>query len=317
MSSSPIIGRTVTLACCAICRDSALDILTYVPTLSPNINHPSHMKLPPALLSVNLADKMVAANRKVLASQTAVLAHQEAMDQQIEKLRVGAEKAFVDGKAAESLDAAKVLGFDFKLAEASALKAQNAAISHLPQDRIFTTAAIKDVCLTYGLRFLPTKHFKGALDDNIPAKLEEFKCLNGGYLSYPYPRSHPNRNERMDCEYYIAAPAASFKLTPRPKDPLLFASLGSDRWYLIHKWGDDLNIGACIANWPWREIGYGAIVLACGLILGGGAYALTHVSEAWWTSFLGIFSIPTLGEFDEKYPSNQITSANWNSPFSN
>lgn len=181
-----------------------------------------------SILTINLQEKMLAANRKVLSADQSVLDNQAALNLQIEKLQVNAESQY-------KTDLAKELGFDYKVAEASAIVKRDNSLSHLPQDRIFTKDAIRDICVTYGLRFLLTKYYKGMLDEGIGAAVEDFKKINKGALG----------------ECYIVAPTASFNLSPRSKDPLLFVKLAEDRYYLLHKWGGDLSVFARVKNWAW------------------------------------------------------------------
>ena len=47
------------------------------------------------------------------------------------------------------------------------------------------------------------------------------------------------------------APSKLFKLK-NADDPLLFASLGSDYFYLIDKWGNDLSYFRKISMWPFK-----------------------------------------------------------------
>lgn len=272
------------------------------------------------LLTVNLQDKMIAANRRVLATETATLKHQADMDAQIEKLRLGAEKVFKEGK---TLDVAGELGFDYKVREAAAINSTNAAISHLPQERIFTLAAIKDICVTYGLRFLPTSYYKGALDEGIGAAVQAFKDVNGKeVVMYYIPSSHAwgTNTATGKSQYFIAAPTASFNLSPRPKDPLLFAALGNDRFYLIHKWGDDLSVMARVKNHNWRWF---VAILACVSIAipyGIWAHRLASTST-YWKGFeiTTIFMfVPILIAWAANWLETEsvITSSNWNSPYS-
>ncbi len=259
------------------------------------------------MLTVNLATKLIAANRKVLAADTAALAHQTNLDAQIEKLRLGAEATFKEG---QTLDAAKELGFSYVSSAASRVNEVNKATAHLPQDRVFTKDAIKRLCLTYGLRFLPTEHYKGHLDGDIHVKLVEFKALDKGHVREGYRRP-----------YLIAAPSVSFNLTPRPKDPLLFAQITNDRFYLIHKWGDDLSVFARVKNWAW----YGALAVM-SVVLGilgtihgcqmpyphedrGILVVLVSLAAGVISTIICLADGPKWG--------NRITDDNWDSPFSN
>ncbi len=185
-----------------------------------------------SLLTVNLQSSMIRANRKVLARDNAVLSKQAALDGEIAKLIADSKE---EGQRMDKAELMSTLGLDYKLAEAAKIEAQTNQWAHLPQDRIFSRAAIKKVCHAYGLRFLLSSHYKGALDEGIAPAIEDLKRANRGSLplfsgSYGVP------------SFCIAAPAESFDLKPRPKDPLLFCALGDGRYYLVHKWGNDLSI---------------------------------------------------------------------------
>jgi hypothetical protein len=102
--------------------------------------------------------------------------------------------------------------------------------------------AIKRVCLKYGLRFLPTRFYKGELDSGIGPKVEEFKALLGELpiiFEEEVLAEGPPANIGKS-QFYIAAPSESFALTLAPKDPLLFCRLSLDKFFLVHKWGKDL-----------------------------------------------------------------------------
>lgn len=102
-------------------------------------------------------------------------------------------------------------------------------IKKYKQERVFHISQIREVCNKYYLRFLPTRYYNGVVDVNTPEKISTFEVAYG---------------ERCDMDnMYIMAPAKSFKLERRPKDPLLFYRINySDYYYLVHKWGNDLNL---------------------------------------------------------------------------
>lgn len=139
------------------------------------------------------------------------------------------------------------LGFDYKLAEASKLKAERLQFSALPQNRIMSLGAIRKVCLKYGLRFLPTRFYKGALDSGIGPKVDEFKALLGSLPTITEPEIMQDTLAAIGAglparsQFYIAAPSESFAITLAPKDPLLFCRLSFDKFFLVHKWGADLK----------------------------------------------------------------------------
>ena len=102
-------------------------------------------------------------------------------------------------------------------------------------NRIFHLKDIENICIIYRLRFLDSVYFKG----EIPYEaLMEIKKLE---------KEHDTRLKG----YKILAPSKLFKLE-NADDPLLFAPIGNDYYYLIHKWGNDLHPLRKIAMWPFK-----------------------------------------------------------------
>ena len=107
----------------------------------------------------------------------------------------------------------------------------------LETHRIFHLNQIKKVCVDYRLRFLDLKYFKG----NIPAEgIEKITRLE---------KEHQTTLEG----FKVMAPSVLFRLK-KTDDPLLFAPLGNDYFYLIHKWGDDLSFLRKAWAWPFKNI---------------------------------------------------------------
>lgn len=189
--------------------------------------------------TINLQDEILRENSETLASEEKLLAEQSKLDREVDKVLHDADNAYHQER--EGMLA--MLGFDYKLAEAQKLKAERLKFCALPQNRIMSLGAIKNVCLKYGLRFLPTRFYKGALDSGIGPKVEEFRALLGDIPLIAEPEilqgSAPSNTNK--AQFYIAAPSESFALTLAPKDPLLFCRLGLDKFFLVHKWGADLK----------------------------------------------------------------------------
>lgn len=132
--------------------------------------------------TINLQDELIAENRKALAADQAVLAKQAALDVETDKLVDAAlDRATADYEASKQ-KTLETLGLSYKLAEAKQVREKQSKGAHLPQERIFTKDAIKELCLKYNLRFLPTSYYKGALDSQLPDKVEELRKANGGLL---------------------------------------------------------------------------------------------------------------------------------------
>lgn len=106
-------------------------------------------------------------------------------------------------------------------------KETNLQISKFNPDRVFHQSQIKKVCDKYYLRFLPSSLYNGTIDPQLPNKVTTFEIAYG-ISQY--------------ANYYVMAPASSFKLEPEPKDPLFFYKINDSYYYLVHKWGNDLNI---------------------------------------------------------------------------
>ena len=102
---------------------------------------------------------------------------------------------------------------------------------------VFDLNAIRKVCLNYRLRFLSTKYFSG---------------------NYPYEtilriRAFEKKYKMKADDLMIIAPTKMFRLIDPDKDPLLFASLGNGKYYLLHQWGNDLSWYRKLIAWPVRN----------------------------------------------------------------
>ena len=168
-----------------------------------------------ALKRVNLEDKLrVLKNREttqedILSEVNAIFKCEEEKERQIE------ERLEIDDFAGENK-------FNIDLLESN---------------RIFHISHIKNICIAYRLRFLPTKYFKMDLPPEAIFAIKDLEkehnlCLGG---------------------FKIVAPSKSFKLE-NADDPLLFAPIGNGYYYLIHKWGRDLHPLRKLMMWPFRNL---------------------------------------------------------------
>lgn len=104
-------------------------------------------------------------------------------------------------------------------------------------ERIFHISHIKKLCIDYRLRFLETKYFKSSIPTEA---LQEIKRLE---------REHQTKLQG----FRIMAPSKHFKLK-NADDPILFAPIGNDYYYRIHKWGKDLHPLRKLAMWPLKSL---------------------------------------------------------------
>lgn len=107
----------------------------------------------------------------------------------------------------------------------------------LEADKIFSIDQIKIICTNYRLRFLDAKYFKGEIPYEAIAKIKKLQKQEGQLLE----------------NFKIIAPASMFHLEHQDKDPLLFVQLGNDRYYLVHKWGNDLHPLRKLLVFPFRS----------------------------------------------------------------
>ena len=96
--------------------------------------------------------------------------------------------------------------------------------SQLDTDRIYHISHIKKICTDYRLRFLDTRYFKGEFPREALTEIKELEKQHRTEL----------------CGFRMIAPAGLFRLE-NADDPILFAPLGNDYFYLVHKWGNDLH----------------------------------------------------------------------------
>lgn len=147
----------------------------------------------------------------------------------------------------------------------------------LNEKNIFHLSEIKEVCIDYRLRFLDIKYFKGTLPQEAKNKISDLET------------SHQTRISG----FKIMAPSIMFRLA-KTDDPLLFAPLGNDYYYLIHKWGKDLHPMRKLRMLPFRNIWNLLLFL---LIISFGLTAITPLglftksadASAFWMVYFFMF----------------------------
>ncbi len=107
----------------------------------------------------------------------------------------------------------------------------------LESAKIFHLSDIERICIDYRLRFLNSSYFKAELPYEAISKIK--------YLE----KIHKTKLEG----FKIMAPAKLFKLE-NADDPLLFAPIGNQYFYLIHTWGKDLQPFRKLLMWPFKQL---------------------------------------------------------------
>ncbi len=106
----------------------------------------------------------------------------------------------------------------------------------LETHRIYHIDQIKKICIDYRLRFLDSKYFKGKLPSKAISSIKGLEKKHKTELK----------------GFKIIAPSKLFKLE-NADDPLLFAPIGNDYFYLIEKWGNDLHPFRKIMMWFFKS----------------------------------------------------------------
>ncbi|MEM7185769.1 MAG: hypothetical protein AAF466_03835 [Bacteroidota bacterium] len=109
-------------------------------------------------------------------------------------------------------------------------------IDLLNSEKIFHKKDIKKLCIDYRLRFLESHRFKGDIPEEAISRIRELE------------RDHGIQLQNLK----IMAPAKLMKLE-NADDPLLFAPMGNDYYYLIHKWGKDMSPFRKLLMWPYKN----------------------------------------------------------------
>lgn len=123
----------------------------------------------------------------------------------------------------------------YKIKQESSTKQNDFNFDLLETDKIFHIQQIKDTCIDYRLRFLDSSFFKNDIPEEAITKIK--------YLE--------QNHDTAINGFKIMAPSKLFQLK-NYDDPLLFAPIGNDYYYLIHKWGNDINPFRKIAVRPFR-----------------------------------------------------------------
>jgi hypothetical protein len=171
------------------------------------------------MIKINLEKELLAENKKIITAKELLFV------QEYERV----VEVFND-------DSLNRIGVTESIDEGYWIKRKNESLKKEAEDfdksRVFHISQIESICNKYYLKFLPSSRYKGALDNDLPFKINNFEASYGVKCE--------SRNDYGNT--FIIAPPESFNLQEKPLDPLLFYKINEEYFYLIHKWGNDLNI---------------------------------------------------------------------------
>ena len=180
----------------------------------------------------------------------------------------------------------------------------------LDPDCLFSLDDIRRVCIHYRLRFLDTSMFRAGFPYGAIQDIQAFE-----------------KTHRFKIQSFrIIAPSEAFDLENINKDPLLFAQLSENTYYLLHQWGRDLAWYRKLRSWPlqsFRNLTI-SIMLFCFAFSFSLPASILHVftlqSEIYlriWLAvhtFIGLLGLSLWAglAFDKSF-----SSMNWNSKYFN
>ena len=104
-------------------------------------------------------------------------------------------------------------------------------------ENIFSLEEIKKVCIRYRLRFLDTSYFRPPYPYTAISEINDFEKKSGIKIK----------------SFKIIAPSKAFDLENINKDPILFAELSNNKFYLLHQWGTELSWHRKLLTWPLQN----------------------------------------------------------------
>ncbi|NAS13426.1 hypothetical protein [Poritiphilus flavus] len=176
----------------------------------------------------------------------------------------------------------------------------------LETGRIFHKEQIKKICIEYRLRFLDSRYFKGEIPVEALSRIKRLETQHDTSLK----------------GFKIVAPSKLFKLEDK-NDPLLFAPIGNDYFYLIHHWGNDLHPLRRLFVWPFKNIiNLSLLVLLMSylftLMVPEGLFSKNNSTGEFWIIFFFMFkSVAAIVIFYGFALGKNFNHAIWNSKYFN
>ena len=176
----------------------------------------------------------------------------------------------------------------------------------LDTDKIYHINTIKNICIDYRLRFLDSHLFKNTIPEEAISKIKQLEKNHVTVLG----------------GFKIMAPSKLFKLK-NYDDPLLFAPIGNDYYYLIHKWGNDMNPLRKLMMLPLKNMGNSLIALTIlsiltTMVLPVSKFGPENLNVVKLLSFLFVFkSYCAILIYYCFWKGKNFSSENWNSKYYN
>lgn len=155
---------------------------------------------------------------------------------------------------------------------------------------------------------LDSRFFKGEIPEEAISKIRQLETQH---------------NTDIKGLKILAPPSKLFKLEDKD-DPLLFAPIGNDYFYLIHKWGgNDLHPFRKIMMWPFKNIGNLTLLVVIAsylvtLIVPEGLFSKKNSNSEFWIIFFFMFKcLASVVIFYGFALGKNFSPAIWNSKYYN
>lgn len=140
----------------------------------------------------------------------------------------------------------------------------------LDGNRVFSLAEIRQICITWRLKFLNSKLYKPVIPYEAVLMIKD---LNLEFA------------KELD-EFLILAPARAFAGKTPANETLLFTKTSDGNYYLIHRWGRPLKPQRQWLYWPMRHFENLLVTVFCftlGITLALPTWLITldHAAEYW------------------------------------
>ena len=118
-------------------------------------------------------------------------------------------------------------------------------LTHLYNGEVYHVNDVREVCVNYRMRMLPSHRYCGPIDPEFGLKLNRFQ------------REHQLTDDDLKHNFFVVAPAETFDLEKRQRplvDPLLLYRIDAQHYRLVHQWGGDLHPLRYLRAWRHRSL---------------------------------------------------------------
>lgn len=223
-------------------------------------------------LTVNLHEKLIQYNEVKSNTQ--------------EDLILKEANQILENSQQEDLSILAKIGLGKNISEAQKINNKRSIESQF--DEVYDIKAIEKLAINYRLRFLPSDLYSGTIDPLLATKVKEF--INKHNVDTSVPRQ---RYSWVDSsKFFILAPASSFALQERPKDPIMLYKINNEKYAFVHKWGNDFTWYRKLVSYPFRSAG--ACFISVAFLIVVCSYLLARSVSVSEDNFWAIFGISTL-----------------------